>query len=114
MMRLSEAASALATSLVGTDVAIHSVSTDTRTLTAGALFVALRGEHFNGHDYVPTAIERGAAAALVDAAHADAQWSIPVLPVADTLVVGRSAAISSARLGLAPSAIDSASARPSA
>jgi UDP-N-acetylmuramoyl-tripeptide--D-alanyl-D-alanine ligase len=89
MMRLSEAASALATSLVGTDVAIHSVSTDTRTLTAGALFVALRGEHFNGHDYVPTAIERGAVAALVDAASIDAgqasaQWSIPLLPVRDT------------------------------
>lgn len=84
-MRLSEAASALATSLDGTDVAIHSVSTDTRTLTAGALFVALRGERFNGHDYVPTAIERGAVAALVEADHAaGAQWGIPLLPVADT------------------------------
>jgi len=84
MMRLSEAAKALAISPVGTDVAIRSVSTDTRTLTEGALFVALRGERFDGHDYVSTALARGAAAALVDADRIDASWNAPLLPVADT------------------------------
>lgn len=84
MMRLSEAAKALATSHVGTDAAIRSVSTDTRTLTAGALFVALRGERFDGHDYVRSAVERGAVAALVDADRIDANWDIPLLPVSDT------------------------------
>jgi UDP-N-acetylmuramoyl-tripeptide--D-alanyl-D-alanine ligase len=47
-------------------VGFSSVSTDTRTLAPGALYVALRGERFDGHDYVAAARERGAAAALVE------------------------------------------------
>jgi UDP-N-acetylmuramoyl-tripeptide--D-alanyl-D-alanine ligase len=47
-------------------IAFSSVSTDTRTLAPGALFVALRGERFDGHDYVAAARERGAVAALVE------------------------------------------------
>ncbi len=43
-----------------------SVSTDSRTLAPGALFVALRGERFDAHDYVTQAVERGAVAALVE------------------------------------------------
>jgi UDP-N-acetylmuramoyl-tripeptide--D-alanyl-D-alanine ligase len=43
-----------------------SVSTDSRTLAAGALFVALRGERFDAHEYVAQAIARGAAAVLVE------------------------------------------------
>jgi len=42
-----------------------SVSTDTRTLQPGALFIALHGERFNGHEYLSRARERGAAGALV-------------------------------------------------
>ena len=41
------------------------ISTDTRTLRPGALFVALRGERFDGHDHLATAARAGAAAALV-------------------------------------------------
>jgi UDP-N-acetylmuramoyl-tripeptide--D-alanyl-D-alanine ligase len=41
-----------------------SVSNDTRTLQPGALYVALRGERFDGHDYAQAAVERGAAAVL--------------------------------------------------
>lgn len=41
------------------------VSTDTRSLTPGALFVALRGESFDGHDFVVEALAKGAGAALV-------------------------------------------------
>src|SRR5947209_3333631 len=40
-------------------------SIDSRTLNPGDLFIALKGEHFDGHDYVPQALERGAVAALV-------------------------------------------------
>jgi UDP-N-acetylmuramoyl-tripeptide--D-alanyl-D-alanine ligase len=47
-------------------VAFTSVSTDTRTLVPGALFVALRGERFDGHDYVAAAHSGGAAAALLE------------------------------------------------
>ncbi len=45
---------------------VEGVSTDTRTLPAGALFVALRGERFDGHAFLPEAAARGAAAAVVD------------------------------------------------
>jgi UDP-N-acetylmuramoyl-tripeptide--D-alanyl-D-alanine ligase len=47
-------------------IGFSSVSTDTRTLAPGALFVALTGERFDGHDYVAEARERGAVAALVE------------------------------------------------
>ena len=42
------------------------VSTDSRSIGPGTLFVALRGEKFDGHDYVAAALEKGATAALVD------------------------------------------------
>ena len=47
------------------DVRVSGVSTDTRTLEPGELFVALPGENFDGHDHVGAAVERGAAALLV-------------------------------------------------
>ena len=50
---------------LGADVEVTSVGTDTRTLAPGGLFVALRGEHHDGHDHVAQALERGAAALLV-------------------------------------------------
>lgn len=46
---------------------VEGVSTDTRTLPAGSLFVALRGERFDGHAFLADAAARGAAAAVVDA-----------------------------------------------
>ncbi len=66
MMRLTEAAQAIGAGISGTDVTFSSVSTDTRTLQHGALFVALRGARFDGHDFVRQALENGASAALVD------------------------------------------------
>lgn len=52
--------------LVGENRTFGSVSTDTRTLQPGALFVALSGPNFDGHDFVAAAAQRGAAAALVE------------------------------------------------
>jgi len=46
--------------------ALSGVSTDTRTLEPGALFVALRGETFDGHDHLQAAAKAGARAALVE------------------------------------------------
>lgn len=46
--------------------ALVSVSTDTRTLTPGSLFIALPGERFDGHDYLHVAAQNGARAALVE------------------------------------------------
>jgi len=57
------------------------ISIDTRTLEDGDLFVALHGPNFDGHDFVPDALSRGAAAAVVDK---DSEGS--VLKVEDTMV----------------------------
>jgi len=51
--------------LHGEDGAFGVVTTDSRALEPAALFVALRGERFDGHQFVPEALERGAAGALV-------------------------------------------------
>ncbi len=45
---------------------VSSISTDTRTLTPGSLFVALAGERFDGHDYLETAAQNGARVAIVE------------------------------------------------
>jgi UDP-N-acetylmuramoyl-tripeptide--D-alanyl-D-alanine ligase len=47
-------------------IAIDRISTDSRTTKPGELFVALRGENFDGHDFVESAAKSGATGALVD------------------------------------------------
>ena len=51
---------------------VSSISIDSRDIAPGALFVAIRGDRFDGHDFVGTALANGAAAALVSAERADA------------------------------------------
>ena len=65
-MSLTEAAAAIQARAIGPDVRFDGVSTDTRSVGKGQLFIAIRGEHFDGHDFLVVAKERGAAAALVD------------------------------------------------
>ncbi len=50
----------------GDDVSIDAVSNDSRSLSAGSLYVALRGERFDGHDFAANAVEQGASALLVE------------------------------------------------
>jgi len=64
-MTLSELQAPLQAQLTGGDREILRVSTDSRSLQRGDLFVALSGENFDGHDYVAQAEGGGAAAALV-------------------------------------------------
>jgi UDP-N-acetylmuramoyl-tripeptide--D-alanyl-D-alanine ligase len=64
-MRLSEIVRVAQGHLVGDDREFSSVSTDTRTIKPGALFVALTGPNFDGHDFVDAAAQKGACAALV-------------------------------------------------
>jgi UDP-N-acetylmuramoyl-tripeptide--D-alanyl-D-alanine ligase len=52
--------------LVGEDRSVAAISIDSRSLSPGALFVALRGERFDGHDFAPAAVERGACGLLVE------------------------------------------------
>jgi UDP-N-acetylmuramoyl-tripeptide--D-alanyl-D-alanine ligase len=69
-MTLSEAASLVQGELSGADREFLSVATDTRRIADGALFVALKGERFDGHDFLAEAHARGAAGALVQRADA--------------------------------------------
>ncbi len=66
--RLADAARALGGRLAGEDRAFGEVSTDSRTLTPGSLFVALRGPNFDGADFVAAALAAGAAGAVVERA----------------------------------------------
>ncbi len=65
--------------------AISSISIDSRSLEPGALFVAIKGDRFDGHDFVADAIENGAALALVSEARAKALEGLPLLIVPDAL-----------------------------
>jgi UDP-N-acetylmuramoyl-tripeptide--D-alanyl-D-alanine ligase len=65
--------------------ALEGVSTDTRTIGAGSLFVALRGERFDAHEFLADAAGRGAAAAVVAEARAGDPSPLPRLAVPDTL-----------------------------
>jgi UDP-N-acetylmuramoyl-tripeptide--D-alanyl-D-alanine ligase len=66
MMLLSQAAKILGGTVIGPDVAFTSVSTDSRSISAGNLFIALQGDRFDGSEYVDSAVEKGAVAALVN------------------------------------------------
>ena len=69
--------------LLGDDLVIGSLTNDTRTLVPGSLYVALRGERFDGHDFAYDASMRGAAAVLVD--H-EVKVDVPQVVVPDTLL----------------------------
>jgi UDP-N-acetylmuramoyl-tripeptide--D-alanyl-D-alanine ligase len=66
------------------DTAFDRVHTDTRTLQAGDLFVALRGERFDAHDFLPQAAAAGAAAAVAERGLAD-DSALPGVLVPDAL-----------------------------
>jgi UDP-N-acetylmuramoyl-tripeptide--D-alanyl-D-alanine ligase len=69
----------------GPDVAFTAVSTDSRTLPSGALFVPIRGERFDGHDFIPAALERGARGIVASRPVAAAALQVSVFAVSDTL-----------------------------
>jgi UDP-N-acetylmuramoyl-tripeptide--D-alanyl-D-alanine ligase len=83
MMQLAEAAAALGGRTSGADVRFSGVSTDSRGIAAGDLFVALRGERFDGHDFLKAAAGAKAAAAMVDAGYRG-EYPLPALVVGDT------------------------------
>jgi UDP-N-acetylmuramoyl-tripeptide--D-alanyl-D-alanine ligase len=89
-MMLSQLSHIVQGHLTGADVRFESVSIDSRTLTGGALFVALKGPNFDGHDFISIAKEQGAAAALVSQDIGD---TLPAVKVDDTrLALGALAA----------------------
>lgn len=82
-MGLAEASEAIEGRVAGEDVVFTGASTDTRSLQAGELFIALRGPNFDGHDYIAQAVEKGAIAILVD--H-EISATVPALLVEDTRI----------------------------
>ncbi len=90
MMRLSDAAKAMQGQLIGHDGVFTSVGTDSRHITPGQLFVALKGEHFDGHDYAEQALAQGAAAVALEK---NSAGLAPVVMVEDSyLALGQLAA----------------------
>jgi UDP-N-acetylmuramoyl-tripeptide--D-alanyl-D-alanine ligase len=65
---------------------IGRVWTDTRTLQSGDLFVALSGEHFDAHEFLPQAVKSGAAAVVVSRVDSAKNLGVPVYHVSDTRV----------------------------
>jgi UDP-N-acetylmuramoyl-tripeptide--D-alanyl-D-alanine ligase len=90
MMTIAAAAQAIGATVRGT-ASFARVTTDSRQIQAGDLFVALRGEKFDGHQFAQAALDAGAAAVMVDADGA-ADLS-PAIVVTDTrLALGQLAA----------------------
>lgn len=81
-MKLFEIASILNIKTTNPQVEIQSVETDTRTLKKDALFVALKGDRFDGHHFIHEAEQKGAACIL---ASQPVSTKLPVLQVQNTL-----------------------------
>ena len=65
---------------------LSGVSTDTRQISEGNLFVALSGERFDAHDFLAEAVSKGATALAVSRPERAAHLGVPVYPVPDTTV----------------------------
>ena len=88
---LSRIAQAVEGRLLGSDVRVNGVSTDTRAIGEGQLFVALRGERFDAHDFLADAGARAGALLVADASRVPE--GVPAVIVDDTrLALGRLAA----------------------
>jgi UDP-N-acetylmuramoyl-tripeptide--D-alanyl-D-alanine ligase len=93
MLDLQTAAQALGARHTGPNVTFTGVTTDSRQIKAAELFVALRGERFDGHAFVDAALNAGAAAAMVEEAEPAQRVNAPLLLVRDTRqALGRLAA----------------------
>ena len=85
MMQLSQISKAVSGRMLGPDVMLQGVSINTRTNCQDRLFVALRGQRFDSHDFLDQAFDAGAAAALVEKeAETIEQLELPSVLVDDT------------------------------
>jgi UDP-N-acetylmuramoyl-tripeptide--D-alanyl-D-alanine ligase len=83
--RVADALSSVAvTPLPRGSAALSAVSTDTRSVASGNLFVALHGERFDAHDFLSDAVGKGATAVVVSRASAAASLGVPAFVVTDT------------------------------
>jgi UDP-N-acetylmuramoyl-tripeptide--D-alanyl-D-alanine ligase len=65
-MTLAEAATSIGARYPGQDKEFTGCSTDSRTINRDELFIAIKGDRFDGHDFVANAVQRGACAAVVE------------------------------------------------
>lgn len=79
MFTASEIAQVTGGRLIGEDTAVSGVSTDTRTIEPGMLFVAIKGESFDGNDFIAAAAEKGAAAVITD--RSEGAGNVPVTQI---------------------------------
>lgn len=66
---------------IDSDAAVQRISTDTRHLASGDAFIAIRGEQFDGHEFIPAAKQAGASVAIVEE---DGSYDLPTLKVKNT------------------------------
>jgi len=71
MFRVGDYASDTNTRVVGKSVTVSRVSTDSRDINKGDLYVALKGPNFDGHDFILEAFEKGATACMVSRDHSE-------------------------------------------
>ncbi|WP_415844213.1 UDP-N-acetylmuramoyl-tripeptide--D-alanyl-D-alanine ligase [Stutzerimonas zhaodongensis] len=111
-MRLSELVAPLSAELINNDATFDSVSTDSRAIEPGQLFVALTGPRFDGHAYLADVASKGAVAALVERHVPDVQ--MPQLVVADSrIALGQLAALNRAAFNGPVAAITGSSGKTS-
>ncbi|PRC95208.1 UDP-N-acetylmuramoyl-tripeptide--D-alanyl-D-alanine ligase [Solimicrobium silvestre] len=82
LAQLKNSVTCLSQLIESLDVSFDGVVTDSRKITPGCLFVALRGEHFDAHDFLNDVIKLGAAAVVAE--RLPANFSLPALVVPDT------------------------------
>jgi len=89
MFTVKEIAAATGGKISGSmERAVSGISTDSRTATAGQLFLALKGERFDGHDYLPELIDKGIVVALIEESRVSSFFpasDVSLVSVADTL-----------------------------
>ncbi len=88
-LSLSQVAAVLGVDLIGRDCEFSRVSINTRTLKKGDLFIAIKGDNFDAHNYLQQAEEQGACGLLINQnytpdGNVDTELNIPCIKVADT------------------------------
>ncbi|MGN0522155.1 MAG: Mur ligase domain-containing protein, partial [Eubacterium sp.] len=79
-LRLSEIASACG-GVFNRDCTVSDICIDTRKITDGCLFICIKGERFDAHQFAQEALDKGAAAVMI---HRDADFNGPYVRVEDT------------------------------
>jgi len=82
-MKLKQLATIINGELIGSDLEFKDVSLDSRTAFKNSLYVAIKGDNFDGHEFIESAIASGSVAAIVSQ---DIETTIPVIKVEDTRI----------------------------